>query len=272
MYQMAYFNRKLRPPELSSETIAGILVLPVFVILIIFWGIKPAFSFIAAVEFLVAVMLFMQFLNTRNFYLLLLTFMLTFIGIFLTLIAIYGVEGNPKLTKGFSILVIGSLGFIIILNYHKKLKWRSRELLELAAMPVDETKNGFTERPYSVGSIKYSPQALNAFSEFLSSNLIAVCIRDSNRLVFSLDNSIDTRTGLKKNYKNDTWVSFNKEGEIMVNISHKDYMKYTDSYSFDQLCDSLGNLFIEFFELFKKGEGKRIIARLNSLNLNSLIE
>ncbi len=269
---MAYFNRKLRPPELSTETIGGILVLPVFVLLVIFGGIKPGFSFIAAVEFLVAVMLFMQFLNTKNFYLLLLTCSLLLIAVFLTLIAIHGLDPKPRFLKGFSSVVVGSLIMIIILNYHKKLKWRSRELLELAAMPVDETKDGFTERPYSVGSIEYSPQALYSFSEFLSSNLIAVRIRDANRLVFSLDNSLGTRTGLKKNYKNDTWVSFNKEGEVMVNISHKDYMKYRDSYSFDQLCDSLGKVFIEFFELFRKGEGKRIIDRLNSLNLNVITE
>jgi hypothetical protein len=37
--------------------------------------------------------------------------------------------------------------------------------------------------------------------------------------------------------------------------------------AFDQLCTSLGQLFIEFFELYKKGEGIRVIDRMDDLKL-----
>ncbi len=269
---MAYFIRKLRPPVVSPELISGISVVVVFGLLILFWGVKPAFAFVAAVEYMVAVLLLLQFLNTKNIYLLILTFVLLFIGIFLTLIAIYGLDARPKILKGFSTLVMGSVVLVIILNYNRKLKWRSRELLELAAMPVNETMNGFTNRPYSVGKIDCSSHALHSFADFISRNLIAITIKDGRRFVFSLDNSMGARAGLKKNYKDDTWVSFDEEGNILVNISHNDYMKYRDSYSFDQLCDSLGQLFVEFFEQYRKGEGYRVIERLNSLKLNVIIE
>jgi len=38
--------------------------------------------------------------------------------------------------------------------------------------------------------------------------------------------------------------------------------------SFDQLCESMGELFMEFIELFLKNEDPRIINRLNSLSVS----
>jgi len=45
-----------------------------------------------------------------------------------------------------------------------------------------------------------------------------------------------------------------------------------DEFSFDQLCDSLGNLFIEFFEYYRRGEAYRIFDKMNALRLNPLID
>jgi len=50
------------------------------------------------------------------------------------------------------------------------------------------------------------------------------------------------------------------------------YQKYRDTYSFDQLCEQLGLTFVDFLELFKRGEGSKIIDKLNSLRLNPIIE
>ena len=39
--------------------------------------------------------------------------------------------------------------------------------------------------------------------------------------------------------------------------------KYKEEFTFDQLCSSLGNLFIEFLDLYKKNQSSEIINRLN---------
>ena len=70
------------------------------------------------------------------------------------------------------------------------------------------------------------------------------------------------------NFSKYSYVSFNLDGKVTLNIGKIDYLKYKEQLTFDQLCESLGTLFIDFLELFKKGEGTRIIDRMNNLKLN----
>lgn len=70
------------------------------------------------------------------------------------------------------------------------------------------------------------------------------------------------------NYENETWILFDYDGNVTVHISKKDYLEYKETLSFDQLCESMGNLFKEFFELFLKGEEIRIIDKLDSLKIS----
>ena len=73
--------------------------------------------------------------------------------------------------------------------------------------------------------------------------------------------------GLKSDYTDETWVAFDFDGNVSVNISHRDYLNYKEALSFDQLCESLGNLFVGFVEMFHRGEGVRIIDRMNALGI-----
>lgn len=52
-----------------------------------------------------------------------------------------------------------------------------------------------------------------------------------------------------------------------MNISHRDYLNFKEALSFDQLCASLGNLFIEFIETYLRGEGVRIIDKMDVLGV-----
>jgi len=70
---------------------------------------------------------------------------------------------------------------------------------------------------------------------------------------------------LKRGYKKDTYVTFDFNGNVSVNIAKKDYQKYKEEFTFDQLCSSLGNLFIEFLELYLKGKSREIIDKLNAI-------
>ena len=65
----------------------------------------------------------------------------------------------------------------------------------------------------------------------------------------------------------ETWMALDSEGNLSVHISEKDYLKYKMDLDFDQLCQSLGDLFGEFLELSKQGQDSRIIDRMNALRL-----
>jgi hypothetical protein len=73
--------------------------------------------------------------------------------------------------------------------------------------------------------------------------------------------------GLKNDYIDETWVSFDFDGHVTVNISHRDYLEYKEALSFDKLCASLGNLFIDLIETYQRGEGARIITRMDDVRI-----
>ena len=101
---------------------------------------------------------------------------------------------------------------------------------------------------------------------------IAIPFYEPDRMVFSITTPLSMQLGVNRNYFDGSWVSVSMEGAVSVSISQKDYLKYKDTYSFDQLCAQLGAVFVNFLELYKRGEGSRIIESLNSLNLNPIIE
>ena len=59
----------------------------------------------------------------------------------------------------------------LILNayniFTRKVKWRKREILELAAFPVNENTNGFSERPKPVGKKDFKHNEILEFAHFL---------------------------------------------------------------------------------------------------------
>ena len=58
-------------------------------------------------------------------------------------------------------------GFLIVsLALTRRLKWRGREIFELAGESVEETGDGYTTRPRPVGKVEYSPQQMHAFARF----------------------------------------------------------------------------------------------------------
>ena len=75
-----------------------------------------------------------------------------------------------------------------------------------------------------------------------------------------------------KRYEGRSWVAFAFDGNVTVNMLQEDYFMYNDLLAFDQLCQSLGDLFIDFFYQYRRGEETRIIYQLNALNLNIITE
>jgi len=267
-----YFIRKLKPPEWNIEHKIGILCLPILLVSFLIGGIKLMFGFIALLEFIAMLIQLNMYFRTKNTGFLWLALAFFFITVFAGQIAFTGLD-NPRTQNIPFIVAIIFAGIIIIyLFVGKKLKWRTREILELAAMPVSETKNGFSGRPLPSGKIKGTSFEIKSFAEFLQKNLIALPCFEDRKVVFSLISSYSKQIGLKRGYSDGSWVSFDEDGNVAVLITKNDYLKYKDVFSFDQLCASLGNLFVEFFELYKNGDGVRIIDRFNALKLNPFIE
>jgi hypothetical protein len=74
--------------------------------------------------------------------------------------------------------------------------------------------------------------------------------------------------GLSGDYRDATWVNFDVNGEVSVHIAQKDYLDYREPLAFDSLCTSFGQVFIDFIELYSKGEGVRVIDRMDDLKLS----
>jgi hypothetical protein len=138
-----------------------------------------------------------------------------------------------------------------------------RRILERAARPVDDAKNGFTQRPYPSGKAVYSKGEIFGFAEFLKSHLIAIPFVESNGIALAFpDDWLGRLYDMHGSYLDDTRVIFQFNGQVSAQITEKDYKKYHEELTFDQLCSSLGNMFIEFMELYKNGEGDRILEKI----------
>ncbi|MBE0684752.1 MAG: hypothetical protein IH585_02005, partial [Anaerolineaceae bacterium] len=133
-----------------------------------------------------------------------------------------------------------------------------------------ETGNGYTSRPKPIGKVDYSPQQIQAFSRFVARNLIALPYSNSGNITLvpiKMGDEFGRLLGLSGDYFDATWINFDLNGEVSVHISQKDYLDYREPLAFDALCDSLGQVFIEFLDLFTKGEGVRVIDRLDDLKI-----
>jgi len=96
-------------------------------------------------------------------------------------------------------------------------------------------------------------------------------MEEHDRIVFvavSMGDEYRLPLGFSKDYSENTWVTVDKAGNVSVQISKKDYMKYKEMLAFDQLTEALGKLFIEYYERFKRGEGDRIMYELNAARSN----
>ncbi len=163
-------------------------------------------------------------------------------------------------------LIVGV--WLIYLMATGKGKWKGQKVFELAARDVSETVNGYTERPRPAGKLNYSKSELFGLAEFARRNLIAIPYIEKDCVVFvpvKMGEEYSFLLGMAGDHRYHSWISFDFEGNISASISKKDYLGFTEEFAFDKLCDSMGKLFMEFMEYYKKDETERILHRLNLL-------
>lgn len=266
-----YYNKKLKPPLISTEMIIGIVVSVVFLFLVSL-SYFLAMGFGALITFFAAILTLIVYLRMRNIYFLVSLFAHLFATAFLALIAFNGFEEHRLIAIILAGIMLVFQTLMIIFTFQKKMKWRSREVLEMAASPVADLSNGFTGRPLIAGTANYSAQELHGFNSFIQKNLIAIAVAEKDRVIFIINMPWSAMITFSKRYLDRSYVAFDHDGNVSVSICQQDYFLYHDRLAFDQLCLSLGKLFIEFMEQYQSGDTVGIIDRFNALKLNIITE
>ena len=174
---------------------------------------------------------------------------------------------DPVLVTIYAVVIVILILIFFYMVYKKKLKGYYKSILELAAQPVVDSQNGFTARPFHAGRTEYSPLEIKEFGRFCSKNLIAIPYTEKDKMILVI--SVNLRKDLlftRSEYLSSTYVSFDKDGKVEVNIAETEYKKYKDELTFNHLCLSLGNLFIEFLNLFRDNKPEEILKRLNQVD------
>jgi hypothetical protein len=265
--------RRLKPDRNITGAIIPLSMLPIFGLSSLIFGINTGMYTLAAMCALFFLFYLYAFLRTWNSAQLIPSAEAAFLTYMFIVIASSNVS-NMFNNKEFALAYFtGVLFFGILIIYlvlTRKSKWRGREIFELAAEPVEETGNGYTSRPRPVGRVEYSSKEMYAFARFCARNLIALPYTTSKNITLvpiKMGDEFGRLLGLLGDYRDATWVNFEINGEVSVHIAQKDYLEYREPLAFDRLCNSFGQVFIDFFELFNKGEGVRVVDRMDDLKI-----
>jgi len=177
----------------------------------------------------------------------------------------------PPFVRILVVLTIVLFWWLVYLNFTRKLKWRGREILELAAYNVEQSEDSFTERPQPTGKVNVTKNELDQFANYFQKKLLGLAYWEDSRIVFmplKHKNDFYALYSPIYNYQDKTWVAINYNGNVSVNISKKDYLEYKEDLAFDELCKSLSDVMIDFLELFIEGKEVRIIDKMNELKVN----
>ena len=259
---------KLKPASLILALGPSLTILLLFFVAWKFLGDEAAYTFVGFVFLALAGISLVNYALIRNpGYLLVVLFQISAVFAFggRHSSMFFVSETFTSIAAGIVMLCLVGIAYIW---FTKRLKWRIREILELAAAPIEDTTNGFTPRPRPLGKADYSNYELSGFGAFALRNHIAIPCYESDRVVFVANDWIRGFLWLyrlRRDYSTATWVAFDYDGNVTVNIARRDYLKYKDSLSFDQLCQSLGVQFIGYLELFRRGEGSQIIQKMNAV-------
>lgn len=265
--------RKLKPDRNITGAVVPLSMLPIVGIASLVFGLPTGLIVLTGILWAFSLFYLYVFIRTRNIPQLFLCAYAAFLGFMMYVANTYirmGIDKNMEFKLAYSLSVVFFGALLIYLVMTRKLKWRGREIFELAAEPVDDIGDGYTSRPRPVGKVEYSPQQMRTFARFAARNLIALPYTTSTHItlvLIKMGDEYGRLLGLIGDYRDATWVDFDADGEVSVHIAQKDYLDYRESLSFDQLCTSLGQVFIDFLDLYSKGEGVRVIDRMDDLRI-----
>ena len=267
-----YYPRKLKQDFRITGFIPAISCISIGALIWIFFGPEAGVYSVSIFFILYAAFSLWIFFRTRNQSYLAASVWQFMFGLFLdTSTRFRVIKGIDSAISGLiTVFLIASTVWLFYLVFTKRAKWKGREIFELASMLIEPQPDGFTERPHPAGKAEYARSELTGFAEFLRKNLVAMPYFEENRIVFvpvKMEDEFAYMFNPEKFKQNRSWIAFDFQGSVTVNVSKRDYIGYKEELSFDQLCDNLGKLFIEFIGYYRKGEAERILYKLNELGL-----
>lgn len=192
-----------------------------------------------------------------------------FIGIFLAIGSMLSIGRfiDPVFSVEIYLINMLVLVLLVVINWNvlysqERFEANARRLFRLTVQQIEETFDGYTERPYTAGKSQAGKEDLKGFARFASGKYIGRVFyrQEALYISFSLNKSI-----LKaKDPAEVSYVAFTNEGEIKVQISRKDYHRYRERFSFDLLCRSMADIFVRFLDYYKNGIESRIITELKT--------
>ena len=180
------------------------------------------------------------------------------------------IPGGREVAPAFAILLMVSVVFLVFMLLTKQAKWRGRDILELAAMPVDGGEEGYSDRPRPIGRTDFTREEILDFAQFARRKLIAMTYTESDRMVFvpvKMGSEFGYLFNPSPDYLDETWVAFEDDGNVTINISQADYLAYRDDLDFDQLCQSLADVFLGFLDLHRRGNDVRVVDRMDAMKV-----
>ncbi|MCF8366450.1 MAG: hypothetical protein K9H16_11750 [Bacteroidales bacterium] len=265
--------KKLKSGSPVSVFLPAIISLGIFAFSALLLGPETGIKVLGYVIFIYALISFsFYYLKTRSYiYLISSTYLLAFAFVLLTIQLQYA--GNrmlvfPPITRFFAIWMMIFWIWLFYLMVTDKTRWNGNKIMELAAEGVEVSDDAYTERPFPVANIDFSKEEIMALASHLKKNLLCVDYTDGNKIyLVPMNNQEAMQLLLYPNFNviENTWVAFDTGGQVIVHISRKKYLSFKENLALDQLCNNLGNLFIEFLIDYRKGEGVRIIDKLNTV-------
>jgi len=268
--------RKLKADRGIQGLIPAIVSMLIFFLILIIAGATPAFHVLGVIMIFHALAFgFWSFYKTNNYYYLITVFYMLACGTFLLLlnfpedIGSLKSKSNPELKVALLFFYFFAF-WMAYVGSRKKLKYRGREIMELAAWDVEEGTESYTERPRPAGVVDYSKYDIIDFSNHLKKTLVCMPFQEGNRIVMvpiKMGDEFELLYKPNYDYLSKTWIAFDFDGQVSVHISKKDYLDYKDDLAFDHLCESMGQLFITFADFYMKGDKVRITDRLGSVKM-----
>ena len=264
-------NKKLKPDRSIFGPIQPVIALVIFGLALVIWDIRVALIVLILMYLIYFIFTMYALFRTKNYYFILAGFFQLMAAIFFSFCKLGPIPLNEGMIKGLTILLLCSAVMAAYGLIAKKMKWRGREIFEIAAQDVEVDPETYTERPKSSGKIVYRREDLFGFAHYYERNLLGLCRREDSTLIFipvKMNDWANTLYNPAFNYKDHSHVTISFDGSVSTFISKKDYFDYKEDLAFDQLTASLCELHLDFFKLYQGGKEVRIMDRLKEVNTN----
>lgn len=266
-------GKKLKTDFSATGLIPAAIALLISGITLAAFGPDKALNVLGTIFIIYATLIAVTIFKTKNKYYYVSFFYLFCAGLYLLFAQYDYIERRIVTEQEGKIILVFTILFLVWLIYlliTKKLKWRGRDIFELAGYDIMVGDATYTDRPRPIKRLDYSQNEIYRFAKFVSKNLIALPFHEKDRIVFvpiKMGDEYKLLFSSNVDYWRLSWVAFDFDGNVSSHISKKDYLDYKENLDFDKLSESFGNVFIDFFELYYKGEEVRVIDRLNEMKI-----